>query len=122
MMDTIARLHESLTGRYTVDRELGAGGMATVYLAEIKTTAKLQHPHILPLLEDARRRDRARPFIELTADGLADSRRELVGRPVPSKETWWGYDTIWVDDPDGNELLFPFPDQVSRAFVVNRSN
>ena len=79
-MNTITRLNESLTGRYTIERELGAGGMATVYLAhdlkhdrdvaikvlhpdlgaalgaerflsEIKTTAKLQHPHILPLLD-----------------------------------------------------------------------
>ena len=22
-------------------------------------------------------------------------------------EAWWGYDTMQVDDPDGNELLFP---------------
>ena len=78
MTDTIERLSAALTGRYTVERELGAGGMATVYLAhdvrhdrkvalkvlrpdlaavigaerflaEIKTTANLQHPHILPL-------------------------------------------------------------------------
>src|SRR5689334_24061331 len=70
----------ALSGRYTVERELGAGGMATVYLAhdlkhdrdvaikvlhpdlgaalggerfliEIRTTARLQHPHILPLLD-----------------------------------------------------------------------
>ncbi|MFN9205141.1 MAG: protein kinase domain-containing protein, partial [Gemmatimonas sp.] len=75
-----ARLRAALSDRYRVDRELGAGGMATVYLAhdlkherdvaikvlhpdlgaalgaerflsEIKTTAKLQHPHILPLLD-----------------------------------------------------------------------
>ena len=74
------RLATSLAGRYTIDRELGAGGMATVYLAhdvrhdrdvaikvlhpdlgaalggerflsEIRTTARLQHPHILPLLD-----------------------------------------------------------------------
>ncbi|WP_353265882.1 protein kinase [Gemmatimonas sp.] len=77
---TLYRLTTALEGRYRVDRELGAGGMATVYLAhdlkherevaikvlhpdlgaalggerflaEIKTTAKLQHPHILPLLD-----------------------------------------------------------------------
>src|SRR6185369_4278838 len=70
----------ALAGRYAIERELGAGGMAAVYLAhdvrhdrdvaikvlhpdlgatlggerflaEIKTTAKLQHPHILPLLD-----------------------------------------------------------------------
>jgi len=74
------RLNTALAGRYTIERELGAGGMATVYLAhdlkhdrhvalkvlkpelaavlgaerfvvEIKTTAALQHPHILPLFD-----------------------------------------------------------------------
>jgi eukaryotic-like serine/threonine-protein kinase len=72
------RLTQSLSDRYRIDREIGAGGMATVYLAhdlrhdrpvalkimrpelaavigaerflaEIRTTANLQHPHILPL-------------------------------------------------------------------------
>ncbi len=74
------RLAAALADRYTLERELGAGGMATVYLAadlkhdrkvaikvlkpdlaavlgaerfvtEIKTTAALQHPHILPLFD-----------------------------------------------------------------------
>jgi hypothetical protein len=49
-------------------------------------------------------------FIELTAEGLADLRREFLDRPVPTKETWWGYDTLQVDDPDGNELFFPQPE------------
>ena len=73
-------LQQSLTGRYTIERELGRGGMATVYLAEdvrhrrrvalkvvhaelsavlgperflkeIEVTASLQHPHILPLFD-----------------------------------------------------------------------
>jgi catechol 2,3-dioxygenase-like lactoylglutathione lyase family enzyme len=59
------------------------------------------------LCEDATRRDKGRLFIELTADGLADLRRELAERSVPSKERWWGNDTIQIEDPDGNELFFP---------------
>lgn len=80
MSVTLARLTAAVTDRYRVTRELGAGGMATVYLAhdvkherdvaikvlhpdlgaalggerfltEIRTTARLQHPHILPLLD-----------------------------------------------------------------------
>jgi catechol 2,3-dioxygenase-like lactoylglutathione lyase family enzyme len=62
------------------------------------------------LCQDTARRDKARLFIELTADGLKEFRRELAERSVPSTETWWGYDSTQVSDPDGNELLFPVPD------------
>lgn len=62
------------------------------------------------LCGDAARRDKGRLFIELTPEALADLRRELVGRAVPTRETWWGYDTLQVDDPDGNELFFPRAD------------
>jgi serine/threonine-protein kinase len=78
--DVVPRLAAALADRYRIERELGAGGMATVYLAadlkhdrkvaikvlkpelaavlgaerfvqEIKTTAALSHPHILPLFD-----------------------------------------------------------------------
>jgi catechol 2,3-dioxygenase-like lactoylglutathione lyase family enzyme len=62
------------------------------------------------LCEDATRRDRGRLFIELTAEGLAELRRELVERAVPTKDILWGYDTLQIDDPDGNELFFPDPE------------
>jgi serine/threonine-protein kinase len=77
---TADSLNTALSGRYVIERELGSGGMATVYLAmdvrhqrrvavkvlraelaavigaerflaEIKTTAHLQHPGILPLFD-----------------------------------------------------------------------
>jgi eukaryotic-like serine/threonine-protein kinase len=80
MTETVSRLREALADRYRIERELGAGGMATVYLAqdlkhdrkvaikvlkpelsavigaerflrEIKTIATLQHPHILGLID-----------------------------------------------------------------------
>ena len=78
MTQTLSRLSEALEGRYAIERELGAGGMATVYrardlrhdrdvalkvlradlseavgrdrfLREIRLAASLAHPHILPL-------------------------------------------------------------------------
>src|SRR5213596_2516674 len=78
LIDPLARVQAALAGRYTIERELGRGGMATVYLAqdrkhhrqvaikvlkpelaaalgperflrEIDTAARLTHPHILPL-------------------------------------------------------------------------
>jgi eukaryotic-like serine/threonine-protein kinase len=56
-MTAVPTLTPSLADRYTVVRPLGAGGMATVYLArerftrEIRTAARLAHPHILPLFD-----------------------------------------------------------------------
>ncbi len=34
MTDAITRLNAALEGRYTIERELGEGGVATVYLAD----------------------------------------------------------------------------------------
>src|SRR5207249_8564078 len=78
MAELVARLRAALADRYAIDRELGRGGMATVFLArdvkhdrsvaikvlrpelaaalgaerflrEIEIAARLTHPHILPL-------------------------------------------------------------------------
>src|SRR5262249_42292291 len=53
------------------------------------------------------RKDRARLFVSLTREAIEVLRREIAERSIPSKMSWWGYDVIQVDDPDGNELLFP---------------
>jgi catechol 2,3-dioxygenase-like lactoylglutathione lyase family enzyme len=75
----------------------GAGGVCQVNRGECE----------IILCEDPARRGRGRLFVELTADALTDLRRELAERAVPASETWWGYDAIQIEDPDGNELLFP---------------
>ncbi len=80
MTTTLDRLNAALAGKYDIDREIGSGGMATVYLArdvkhkrnvalkvlkpelgailgadrflsEIQVTANLQHPNLLPLFD-----------------------------------------------------------------------
>lgn len=79
----------------------GAGNVCQVERAECE----------IILCQDAARRDRGRLFIELTEDGLAELRRAVAERSIPAKEVWWGYDSLEIDDPDGNELLFPSSNQ-----------
>lgn len=63
------------------------------------------------ICENPDRKDRGRLFVSLTRDGITQLRRELVERSIPGKKSWWGYDVIQIDDPDGNELLFPVEDE-----------
>ena len=44
MSDAVTRLNAALEGRYAIERELGQGGMATVYLAD-----DLKHQRKVPL-------------------------------------------------------------------------
>ena len=59
------------------------------------------------LCEDQERKDRIRLFVELNRNGMDELRREITERSIPTEKMWWGYDTIRIVDPDGNELLFP---------------
>ena len=105
MLDISPLLHETLAGRYVLKREIGRGGAATVYLAhdvrherlvaikvlhhelshalgaqrflrEIKLTASLQHPHILPIHDSGEAHDQlyyVMPYVE------GDSMRQRLG-------------------------------------------
>jgi catechol 2,3-dioxygenase-like lactoylglutathione lyase family enzyme len=57
------------------------------------------------LCEDATRHDRSRLFLELTREGVDELIRETVERAVRTERSWWGYDVLRIEDPDGNELL-----------------
>ena len=46
-------------------------------------------------------------FVELNRDAIDELRREISERAAPTQKAWWGYDVIWIADPDGNELFFP---------------
>ncbi|MEO8621004.1 MAG: serine/threonine-protein kinase [bacterium] len=122
MLDISSLLHETLAGRYVLKREIGRGGAATVYLAhdvrherlvaikvlhpelshalgaqrflrEIKLTASLQHPHILPIHDSGEAHDQlyyVMPYVEgdsMRARLGADSRLSVeeavrIGREV----------------------------------------
>jgi catechol 2,3-dioxygenase-like lactoylglutathione lyase family enzyme len=51
----------------------------------------------------------SRLFIELTTADYAALPGELAARNVAVTQGWWGYRTLIVADPDGNELYFPDP-------------
>jgi catechol 2,3-dioxygenase-like lactoylglutathione lyase family enzyme len=48
-------------------------------------------------------------FVSLDPDALAAARAEFEGRGVEVKDGWWGYRLAIVEDPDGNQLYFPYP-------------
>ncbi len=109
-MDTTQKLNDALSGRYEILREVGSGGMATVYLArdirhdrnvavkvlnrelgavlgterflsEIRVTANLHHPNLLPLFDSGESEGLlyyVMPFIEGdTLRGRLDRERQL---------------------------------------------
>lgn len=43
------------------------------------------------------------------AAALDALRREFESRGAAVKEGWWGYRLLVVEDPDGNQLLFNYP-------------
>src|ERR1700751_5821508 len=51
----------------------------------------------------------SRIFISIDEDLLNSLRTEFEGRGAPVKDGWWGYDTMIIEDPDGNQLFFPYP-------------
>lgn len=56
---------------------------------------------------------RGRMFISLELEVLRTLRAEFENRGAPIKDGWWGYDTMIIEDPDGNELFFPYPKDFS---------
>jgi eukaryotic-like serine/threonine-protein kinase len=112
MADPIFALREGLRDRYEFERELGRGGMATVWLArdlrhdrpvalkvlhpelaaalgperfqrEIRTAARLQHPHVLTVLDSGAVGERlwfTMPFVE--GESLRDRIRRERQLPV----------------------------------------
>ena len=51
----------------------------------------------------------ARIFVSLDPEVLAAARAEFQSRGAEVKDGWWGYKLAIVEDPDGNQLYFPYP-------------
>jgi serine/threonine protein kinase len=117
-VDPLPQLNAALAGRYALDREIGRGGMATLYLSvdhrhnrtgaikvlredlaasvgatrflrEIQIAAQLRHPNILPLLDSG------------DADGSGGDLFPYMWRkfglgPIIGKRTWGGLVGHWT--------------------------
>ena len=59
------------------------------------------------------RTGRGRMFISLDPEPLRRLRAEIESRGAPVRDGWWGYDTMIVEDPDGNELFFPYSSEAA---------
>ena len=55
-----------------------------------------------------------RMFISIDIGPLQVLRGEFEGRGAPIRDGWWGYDTMIIEDPDGNELFFPYPNDADK--------
>src|SRR5881396_4332343 len=114
MADFHATLRAALAKRYVIERELGRGGMATVYLArdlkhgrfvalkvlspalaaslgaerflrEIEVAARLQHPHIVPVYDSGAEGDRLY-YVMPFVEGESLRRRLEREGPLPIAE------------------------------------
>lgn len=124
-----SELPRLVTDRYTIERELGSGGMATVYLAkdtrhdrevalkvlrpdlgvvlgadrflsEIKITARLDHPHIHTVAA------LANGWVWLSPNGDRLILRQDGQRREVLKPEWFGVLTGMTPSHDGRQLLF----------------
>ena len=113
MSDLRAQLQSALGGAYTIERELGGGGMSRVFLAEetrlgrrvvvkvlspdlahglsaerfereIKLAARLQHPHIVPLLSAGD--VEGLPYYTMPYVAGASLRERMQSGPIPNNE------------------------------------
>ena len=140
MTDPQDRLATALAGRYRIERELGAGGMATVYLAqdlkhdrqvaikvlrpdlaaalgperflrEVKIAANLQHPHILPL-HDSGEADGFLYYVMPFVDGIS------------LRENWPARANSRSPMPSGSSATWPmrWPTPTARVWSTGTSS
>ena len=55
---------------------------------------------------------------EAEVAALDKLRAELEAKGIPAKEGSWGYRLLVVDDPDGNQLFFNYPNDIASGKIV----
>lgn len=91
----------SETNRYAQDGRLLLGGVerdGCSLLLNCQQAQKIGH---------------GRLWIKLDLETYSVLRADLLTKGVALKDGWWGFDTMIVEDPDGNELFFPVPDSAT---------
>ena len=148
-MTDITPLTTALEERYRIERQLGAGGMATVYLAtdlkhdrevalkvlrpelgavlggerflaEIKITARLDHPHVVPVYEVGEAQ--GRPYFSMQYVAGTTLAERLAAGPIPAREVQVSARleptrraAAKISPEIGRSLAEPEPTDISRA-------
>src|ERR1700746_3130854 len=55
---------------------------------------------------------------EAAVAALDALRVEFEAKGVPAKEGWWGCELLVVEDPDGNQLFFNYPNETASGKIV----
>jgi catechol 2,3-dioxygenase-like lactoylglutathione lyase family enzyme len=85
------------TNRYAQDGKVLVGGV---------------HRDGCPLLLNCQQPEKnghARIWVLLELETFQALRAEFQAKNVAMEDGWWGFDTLIIKDPDGNELFFPVP-------------
>jgi serine/threonine-protein kinase len=148
MVEAPSSLREALADRYTIDEEIGRGGMATVYgasdlrhgrrvaikvlrselsanlgterfLREIGIAARLTHPHIVPLLDSGMADGMLYYVAQYVAGGSLRQRLKEKGA-LPIREALRIAEEVYNDDP--SSLGIHELSILNKAYNASRNN
>lgn len=106
-VDSVERAIDFYTGKLGFEEEWRHEEDGIVLVGQVNR----QDCALLLNCQQPEKTGKGRMFVSLDPEPLRLLREEFERRGAPVRDGWWGYDTMIVEDPDGNELFFPYPNE-----------